>query len=65
VPYAGDDSDDDAEGDDLSYDIDDEEDFEGLEMREKVEKATVMHELPGGYMHVKWLKWLKLFDDEE
>lgn len=62
-PYAGDDTDDEAEGSDLSWDIDEEEDYEGLEIREKINKASEMYELPGGYMHVKWLKWLKLFDD--
>jgi len=59
------DSDDDAEGDDLSWDIDEEEDYEGLEIKEKVNKASEMYELPGGYMHVKWLKWLKLFNDDD
>jgi hypothetical protein len=53
-PKAGDDSDDEAEGVDLSWDIDEEEDYEGLEFREKVNKASQMYELPGGYMHVKW-----------
>jgi hypothetical protein len=64
-PYAGDNSDDEAEGKDLSYDIDEEEDYEGLEPKEIVNKASEMYELPGGYMHVKWLKWFKLFDDDE
>jgi hypothetical protein len=66
-PYAGDNSDDEAEGKDLSYDIGDyeEEDWDGLEMREKVNKASEMYETPGGYLHVKWLKWLKLFNDDD
>ena len=38
-PYAGDNSDDEAAGQDLSYDIDEEDEFEGLEGKEKVAKA--------------------------
>jgi len=65
VPYAGDNSDDDAAGADLSWDIDEEEDFGDYEWRDKINHATEMYELPGGFMHVKFLKWLKLFDDDE
>ena len=40
VPYAGDDSDDEALGQDLSYDIDEEEDYGDYDMREKVDRAS-------------------------
>jgi hypothetical protein len=33
-------------------------------MKEKVEKASAMYEVAGGFVHVKWLKWLKLFDTD-
>merc|ERR1711937_630079 len=65
VPYAGDNTDDEAAGQDLSYDIDEEEDFSDYDMREKVNHASEYYELNSGYLHVKWLKWLKLFDDDE
>lgn len=64
-PYAGDNSDDDAAGADLTWDIDEDEDFSEYEWREKVQHASEMYELPAGYLHVKFLKWLKLFDDDE
>jgi len=35
VPFAGDNSDDEAAGQDLSWDVDEEEDFDGLEIKEK------------------------------
>jgi hypothetical protein len=67
-PYAGDDSDDDdARSIDLTVDIDNSEEFEDDEdatMKEKIEKASAMYELSGGFVHVKWLKWLKLFDTD-
>lgn len=64
-PKAGDNSDDEAEGKDLSYDIDEDEDFEGLDMREKIDKATNWYILDAGFIHVKWLKWLHLFNDDD
>lgn len=67
-PYAGDDSDDDdPRSVDLTVDIDNQDEFEEDEdetIREKVMKATATNELVAGYVHVKWLKWLKLFDSD-
>lgn len=67
-PYAGnDDDDDDPRSVDLTVDIDDQDENEeddDATIREKVMKASKMYEVPGGYMHVKWLKWLHLFETE-
>lgn len=67
-PYAGDDSDDDdPRSVDLTTDIDNPDEFEEDEdetIREKVMKAANYNELVAGYVHVKWLKWLKLFDSD-
>lgn len=64
-PNAGDNSDDDAAGKDLSWDIDPDEDFDDYEFREKIEHASEMHELPAGFLHVKFLKWLHLFNGDD
>jgi hypothetical protein len=67
TPYEGDDSEDDNTPKNLTFDLNDEDEGEGDDddtMREKVMKASKTYELPAGYVHFKFLKWLKFFDTD-
>lgn len=65
TPYAGDDSDDDNAPRYVTFDLNDEDEAEGDEddtMKDKVMRAATTYELASGYVHFKFLKWLKFND---